>query len=137
MHALELTDGAMKSDVRQHQPEGDTGTFDDLVPAIDAALAVGGIVVTQAHVDGGERRLIHPLDLAIDELEHRVGGMLKPVVVLNLALLETALEAGVERVRRIGGNLRAEEIQPQRAVKVELLMHGWQIDHAQRSNPFD
>ena len=69
----ELADLAVKGDVRQFKLVGDAGAFDDLVPAVEPALAVGGIVVAQPHIDGGERRLIHALDRAVDELEHGIG----------------------------------------------------------------
>src|SRR6516162_6018441 len=134
---LELADLPVERHVRQLESEAHADPVDDLVPAIETALAVGGVVVAQAHVDGGERGLVHPLDLAIDELEHRVSRALELVVILDLGLLEAALEAGVEGVRRVGGNLRAEQVEGQRIVQVELLLNGRQIDDAEVADLVD
>ena len=73
LDVAELADLAVEGDVRQLELEAHADAVDDLVPAVEAALAVGGVVVAQPHVDRGERRLVHALDLAVDQLEHRIG----------------------------------------------------------------
>ena len=70
--ARELTDLSVKGDVRQRQLEIDAGLFNQFVPALDATGRVLGVIVTQPHVDGRERRLIDQLGPAIDQLEHRI-----------------------------------------------------------------
>ncbi len=64
---LELADLAIEADMRQFELERHAGLSDDLVPAVDAALAVGGVIVAQPHVDRGQRRLVDALDLAVDQ----------------------------------------------------------------------
>ena len=85
--------------------EGDARFLDDLVPALDALGAVGRIIVAQAHVERGQRRLVDAFDLAVDELEHRIGRTLEPVIVVDSGLVETPLEDRVESIRRVGGDL--------------------------------
>src|SRR5579863_6569194 len=51
---LELADHAVEADMRQFEFEADAGPVDDLVPAIEAALAIGGVVVAQPHEIGRE-----------------------------------------------------------------------------------
>ena len=123
--------------MRQLESEAHADPLDDLVPAIETALAVGGVVVAQPHVDRSERGLVHALDLAVDELEHRIGRALELVVILDLGLLETALETGVEGVRRVGRDLRAEQVERQRIVQIELLLHGGEIDDAEVADLVD
>src|ERR1700733_5300867 len=128
-HVLELTDLAVEADMRQFEFEGDAGFVDDLVPAVEAALAIGGIIVAQPHIDRGERRLVNALDLAVDQLEHGIGRVFEPVIVADLGFLESALEPGGEGIRRIGRDFRAEQIERQRIMQIELLLHRRQIDH--------
>ena len=123
--------------MRQLESEGHADPFDDLVPAIKTALAVGGVVVAQPHVDRSERGFVHALDHAVDELEHRIGRALELVVILDLGLLETALETGVEGVRRVGRDLRAEQVERQRIMQVELLLNRRQIDDAEIAHLVD
>jgi len=47
MHVLELADLAVEADMRQLEFEGDAGLVDDLVPAVEPALAIGGVIVAQ------------------------------------------------------------------------------------------
>src|SRR5579863_4104339 len=56
-HVFEFADLAVEADMRQRELERDAGLANRLVPTVDAALAVGGVVVAQPHIDGGERRL--------------------------------------------------------------------------------
>ena len=77
--------------MRQLEFESDAGLVDDLVPAVEPALTVGGIVVAQPHIDRGQRRLVDALDLAVDEFEDRIGRAFQPVIVVDLGFLETAL----------------------------------------------
>src|SRR5208337_4896723 len=100
LDVLELTDIAMEGDVGELEPEIDAGFLDDLVPAVDTPRAVRDIIVAQPHVDRRERRLLDYPDLTVDELAHRIGRGGELVVVLDLRLLEPALEAGVVVVRR-------------------------------------
>src|SRR5262249_30790248 len=134
---LELADLPVEHHVRQLESEAHADPLDDLVPAIETALAVGGVVVAQPHVDRSECGLVHALDLAVDELEHRIGRALELVVILDLGLLETALETSVEGVRRVGRDLRAEQVERQRIVQIELLLHGGEIDDAEVADLVD
>jgi len=59
------------------------------------------------------------------------------MIVVDLGFLETPFQPGAESIRRIGGNLRAEQIERERIVQVELLLDGWQVDDAERSHLLD
>ena len=89
------------------------------------------VVVAQAHVDGGQRRLVDQLDLAVDQLADRIGGVGELVVVVDARLLEAALDAGIVVVGGVGRDLRAEQVERQREVQVGLLLHGRQVDDAE------
>jgi len=52
-------------------------------------------------LERGQRRFVYAWILAVDELEHRIGRALKPVIVVDPGLVETAPEARVERIRRV------------------------------------
>ena len=123
--------------MRQRQAEIDADALDDLVEALDALGAVAGVVVAEPHVERGQRRLVDQLDLAIDELQHRIEIVFQPMVVLDRGLAEAALEAGVVGIGRVGRDLRAEQVERQRVVQVELLLDGRQIDHAERPHLVD
>ena len=56
------------------------------------------------------------------------------MVVLDLGLLVAALDAGIEHIRGIGRDFRAEQIERQRIVQVQLLLNGRQIDDAERAH---
>jgi hypothetical protein len=130
-HVLELADQAVKADMGQFEFERDAGLVDDLVPAVDTALAVGGVVVAQPHIDRGQCRLVDPLDLAVDKFQHRIGRALEPVVVVDLGFLEAALEPRRKRVGGVGRNLRAEQVERQRVMQIELFLDGRQVDDAE------
>ena len=70
--------------MRQLELEIDAGALDDLVPALDALAAVGDIIVAQAHVDRGQRRLVDHLDLAIHQLDAQDKSNSQLVIVLDL-----------------------------------------------------
>src|SRR5205823_2958941 len=70
-------------------------------------------------------------DFSADEPQYRIGAVLQPVVVIELVLAKTALDAGVEGIRSIGRDLVAEEIKRKREVQIELALHGRKIDHAE------
>jgi len=59
------------------------------------------------------------------------------VIVLDLGLVVAALDAGIEGVRRVGGNLRAEQIERERIMQIELLLEGRKIDDAERADLCD
>src|SRR6267142_3758620 len=116
----EVADGAVEGAVRQPQLDVDTVLLDDRVPAVDAALAVGHVVVAQPLVERGQRRLIGELDRVAVGPRHRVRRLAQQVVVGLLGLLEAALEPGRVEVGRVGRDLRAEEVERDRAVEVQV-----------------
>src|ERR1044072_9343474 len=134
MDALELADLAVERDVRQRELEVVAGERDDLVPAQQPLRAVLRVVVAQPHVERGERRLVDALDLAVHQLEHRIGVIFKLMIVLDLRLAVAPLQPVVERIRRIGRDLAAEQIERERVVQVQLLLDRRQVDHAERAH---
>jgi hypothetical protein len=84
--AAELADAPVEALVRLREAEVDAGLLDHLVPAVDAALAVGDVVVEQPAVDGAQRRHVFVDQLAVDDARHAVGGVLQLVVVASAAL---------------------------------------------------
>src|SRR6478672_10621801 len=123
----ELADLAVERDVRQRQLVLIAGGRNDLVPAQQALDAILRVVVAQPHVERGQRRLV-------DELDHRIGGILELVVVVDLGFLVAALDAGVEGIRRVGRDFRTKEIKRQRIMQMQLLLDGRQVDHPERTD---
>ena len=58
----------------------------------------------------------------------------QPVIVLDLGLVVAALDAGIEGVRRVGRDFRAEQVERQRVMQVQFLLDGRQIDDAERAD---
>ena len=56
---------------------GMPSSLDHLVPAPDAGIAVGDVIVAQPHVERGQRRRVLVLDLAVDQAQHRIGAALR------------------------------------------------------------
>lgn len=93
--------------VRQLQFEIHAVALQDLVPPAHAAVAVGDVVVAQTLVDRSQRVLLLDDELVALHLGQWVGGVAQHMVVVDLGLLEPALEpVGVE-VGRVRGNLAA------------------------------
>ncbi len=133
----ELADVAVEGDVRQLDLERDADLGDHLVPAADADIAVGDVVVAQPHVERRQRRRVLVLDLAVDQPQHRIGAVLQLMVVVEPVLAIAALQAGVEGVGGVGRNLVAEQIERQREVQVRLLLDGRQVDDAELAHFLD
>src|SRR5712692_7500569 len=127
-HLPEAADGPMESPMRQGQLEVDAVLPDDLVPPGHPALAVGDVVVAKALVEGDEGRLLAGDDALAVQLGHGIRGLLEQVVVRLLRLLEAALEAHGVEVGGVRRDLRAEEVEGDGAVEVEIALHGRQID---------
>src|SRR5262245_3582884 len=72
----ELADVAVERNMRQLELERNADIVDHFVPAPDAVVAVGDIVVAQPHVERGQRRRILVPDLAVDQTQHRIGAAL-------------------------------------------------------------
>src|SRR5712692_2337776 len=124
----EAADGPMESPMRQGQLEVDAVLPDDFVPAGDPAGAVGDIVVAEPLVERDQGRLVAGDDALAIQLGHGIGGLLEQVVVRLLGLLEAALEAHGVEVGGVRRDLRAEEVEGDGAVEVEIALHGGQID---------
>src|SRR5713226_3409946 len=124
----EAADGPMESPVGQGQLEVDAVLPDDLVPAGDPAGAVGNVVVAEPLVEGDEGRLLAGDDALAVQLGHGIRGLLEQVVVRLLGLLEAALEAHGVEVGGVRRDLRAEEVEGDGAVEVEIALDGRQID---------
>src|SRR5262245_11232447 len=86
--------------------------------------------VAQSLVQGDEGRLLAHHDPVAVESGDLIGGGLELVVVLLLGLLEAPLEPGGVEVGGVGGDLRAEEVEGDRAVEVQVPLDGAQIDPA-------
>ena len=56
------------------------------------------------------------------------------MIVRQLVLAIPSLQPGIERIRRIGADLVAEQIQRQREMQIGLLLQRRQIDHPQRAH---
>src|SRR5215469_343129 len=126
----ERADGPMEAAVRQGQLEVDAVPPDHLVPPRHAARAVRHVVVAQSLVQGNEGRLVAHHDPIAVEGGDLIGGGLQLMVVLLLGLLEAPLEPGGVEVGGVGGNLRAEEVEGDRAVEVQVPLDGAQVDPA-------
>ena len=59
------------------------------------------------------------------------------MVVVDLGLLVAPLDARIEGIRGIGGDFRAEEIQRQGEMEIQLLLDRRQVDHAQGPDRLD
>src|SRR6266478_4670516 len=105
--------------------------LDDLVPAVQAALAVGDVVVAQTLVERGQRRRLARRDPIAVELVERVGRVLQPMVVALLALFEASLEPHRVEVRGVGRDLRPEEVERHRVVEVDVPLQGREVDAAE------
>src|SRR5262249_62399062 len=88
LDVLELPDLPMECHMRQLESEVHAGPVDDLVPAVDAALAIGGVVSAQPDAAGGERGVGPAPVLLAAGVEHRRGRALEPPGVLSRGLLE-------------------------------------------------
>ena len=136
-HVAELANGAVERHVGKLEVEIDAAARDDLVPAFHTLGAVDRVVVAQAHVERGQRRLIDEPDIAVHQLEHGIGRVLQPVIVFDLGLAVAALEARIEGVRRVGRNFGAEQVERQSVVQIELLLERRQVDDAERTHARD
>ena len=95
-------------------------------------LAVGDVVVAQARVDRVQRRRVDPVEARhLTSCSTGYVALVQLVIVVDLVLVETTLDAGVERVRGVRRNFRAEQIERHGVVEVELLLHRRQVDHAE------
>ncbi len=59
------------------------------------------------------------------------------MIVVDPGLAVTALEARIEGVGGVGGDLGAEQVERQRVVQVELLLQRRQVDDAEAAHPRD
>ena len=123
-------DGPAEGAVGQREGEVHAVILDDLVPAVHSPLAVGDVVVAQPLVERDQRGLLAGDDLLAVEPDHRVGPALQAVIVGLLGLLEAPLEPRGVEVGGIGRDLGAEEVERDRAVEVDVLLHGGQVDPA-------
>src|SRR5215831_8705061 len=114
----EHADGPVEAAVRQGQLEVDAVLANHLVPPRHAARAVRHVVVAQPLVQGDESRLLAHDDAVAVELGDLIGGGLELMIVLFLGLLEAPLETGGVKIGGVGGDLRAEEVEGDRAVEV-------------------
>src|SRR5258705_6446886 len=130
LHLREGADRAPEAAVGQGEREVDAVALDDLVPAVHPALAVRDVVVAESLIERHERPLLAGDDLVPGQRRHRVGAVLEPVVVLPLGLLEAALEAHGVEVGRVGRDLGAEQVERDRAVEVDVLLHRGQVHPA-------
>src|SRR5215831_4265923 len=124
----EHTDGPVEAAVRQGQLEVDAVLANHLVPPRHAAGAVRHVVVAQSLVQGDEGRLLAHDDAVAVELGDLIGGGLELMIVLFLGLLEAPLETGRVKIGGVGGDLRAEEVEGDRAVEVQIPLDGRQVD---------
>src|SRR6266849_1075297 len=129
-HLPEAADGPVKGPVRQGQLEVDAVLPDDLVPAGHPALAVGDVVVAKALVEGDEGGLLAGDDALAVQLGYGIRRLLEQVVVRLLGLLEAALEPQGVEVGRVGRDFRAEEVEGDGAVEIQIALDGGQIDPA-------
>ena len=113
------------------------GPLDHPVPARHAGAGILHIVVAQPHVQRRQRRHVLLHDRAVAQPQHRIGRAGQQVIVGQPVLAIASLQAGVERVRGIGADLVAEQIERQREMQIGLLLQRRQIDHAERAHPLD
>src|SRR6266516_2565555 len=111
LDAGQRADAAVERDVWQLQPPRQAGVFEDLVPAVDAVLAVADVFAAQVGVQPDERGYLNLADRSINESFHhdRVVGQL--VVVAPALLRPSALQSRRVVVRHVGGRLRPEQVE--------------------------
>src|SRR3990172_6900150 len=126
----EAPDRAPEAAVGQRELDVDAVPLDALVPARDTPRAVRDVVVAQPLVQRGQRRLLPRDDAIAVEGGDDIGGLLQPMVVVLLGLLEAPLEPHGVEVRGVGRDLGAEQVQRHRVVKVEVPLQGPQVDPA-------
>ena len=90
--AGKISDGAMKSFMRQTQPEGNSGVFDDAIPAIHAGLNFVDIVVAKAFVERGQRWNFALDDFVADDFENRIDLVGQHVIIFDFGLIVASLE---------------------------------------------
>src|SRR5215467_2385463 len=131
LHLGAEPDRPVEAAMRQAQLRVDLVLLDDLVPAVEPALAVGDVVVTQPLVERGQRRRLAGGDPVAVELVDRVSAVLESMVVALLAFLEASLEPHRVEVRGVGRDLRAEQVERDRIVEVDVPLQSFEVDAAE------
>src|SRR5215470_7085221 len=131
LHLGEEPDRPVESPVRQAQLHADLVLLDDLVPAVEPALAVGDVIVAQPLVERGQGRRLAGGDPIAIELVDRVRAVLEPMVVALLALLEAALEPHRVEVCGVGRYFGTEQVERHRVVEVDVPLQGLEVDAAE------
>ena len=129
--AGEVADLAMKSLVRQRQPERHAGLRDGAVPPLDARLHFPDVIVAQPFVEGRERRHGLRYDAVAGDLLHVVARLGEDVIVLHLGLFEPPFQSVGVKARGIRGDVRPEQVERHAVMKVEIALHRGQVDDAE------
>ncbi len=108
----------------------DLVAFEDLVPAIDARLAVRDIVVTQPLINRQQRILFGLLDLVFLKQCDLIAVVAEFVIVVDLGFLEPALEPRRVVIRGVGGKLISEQIDRYAEMEIDIALQRRQIDGA-------
>ena len=116
--------------VGQREFEVDAGIPDRLVPPVDAALAVGDVVVAEPLVDGQKGGVLADGDLAVLDDRHVVDRVRQHMIVVDLGFQIAPLEAHGIVVGPVGGMLLPEQIEADGEVEVHVLLDGRQVDAA-------
>ena len=127
--AGERAHGPVEADVGEAHRRADLG--EDPVPAVDALLAVRDVVVPQGLVERGQRGGRPRADRAVDHGRHVADGVVEAVVVVAALLLEAPLQPGREVVGRVGGRLRAEQVERDAVVEAEVALDRGDVDPAE------
>src|SRR5207249_3001419 len=129
-HLRAGADGAVEAAMRQPQLKVEAVLADDPIPAVHAALAIGHVVVAQPLVERRQRRLLRLDETIALERDDAVGRLLEQVIVGLLRLLEAPLEPQRVEVGGVGRDLRAEEVEGDGEVEVQVALDRRQVDDA-------
>ena len=94
--AFELSNAAIKCFVGLRHFEVDTRLFNDLIPAINATLAVSDVVIQQSAIDATQCWDVLHHQLAICHTHDRVSGVFQEVIIRKLCFIESTFSPALK-----------------------------------------
>src|SRR5579862_4662319 len=128
--AGELADTAIEFAIGQGESIRQAVALENLVPAIDARLAVADVPVAQHFVHGIAHRDVRTLDRTVlDDFE--IVHVLGDLVLVPLRLFRAAFQAVREIRRGVARDLVAVQIQAERKPEIDVALQHRQVDAAE------
>ncbi len=128
--AGECTHLAVERNARQPESSLQARLIEDLVPPVDAVLAVGHVLAPEIGVETDERGHLGLPDVAVDQRIDHDGVVGQAVVVLPAFLRPTTLETGGVVVRDVRRRFAAEEVERDAVVEVQILLDDVERNHS-------